>query len=123
MQPSHELQVYVFLLSQGIQLKLSDKSNWMYSHKSGYFLIGENKDYYEGIYREDLQRITMHNGKPFKTYNVACNVGRVKYMVNYHNGFKKHKDGSKFYDMATFKSIKKLNEFTLKLMEQGYVQQ
>lgn len=123
MQLSHELQVYVFLLSQGIQLKLSDKSNWMYSHKSGYFFIGENNDYYEGIYNEDKQRITMHNGKPFKTYNVMHNVGNVKYIVNYHDGFKKHEDGSKFYDMRTFKSIKRLNEFTFELMEKGYFQQ
>lgn len=48
------------------------------------------------------------------------NVGRVKYLVNYHNGEKKHKDGSPFYDIKCFRNKKKLNAFTKELDAQGY---
>lgn len=44
-------------------------------------------------------------------YNIQYNVGRAKYVVNYHDGVKKHKDGSKFFEIAIFKSKIKLNQF------------
>jgi len=43
-------------------------------------------------------------------YNIMYNVGEVKYLVNYYTG-KKYKDGSKFYDIATFKNKKKMEKF------------
>lgn len=38
------------------------------------------------------------------------NIGKAKYVVNYHIG-KKHKDGSDFYDMRIFKNEKFKNRF------------
>ena len=55
-----------------------------------------------------------------KTYNIMFNVGKVKYLVNYHNGVNTHKDGSKFYDIACFKNKVKLNEFVKSLVLNGY---
>ena len=49
-----------------------------------------------------------------KEYNIMYNVGKAKYVVNYYTG-KKHKDGSKFFDIAIFKSKKKMNEFIEKI--------
>jgi len=43
-------------------------------------------------------------------YNIVHNVGKVKYLVNYHTG-KNHKDGSKFFDIAIFKNKKKMEAF------------
>jgi len=43
-----------------------------------------------------------------KMFYVQTNIGRVKYVVNYHDGCKKHRDGSNFFDIATFKNKKKL---------------
>ena len=43
-------------------------------------------------------------------YNIQYNIGKAKYLVNYHKG-KKHKDGSKFFDIAIFKNKNKMNEF------------
>ena len=48
-------------------------------------------------------------------YNIMYNVGKVKYLVNYHTG-KKYKDGSKFFDIATFKNKKKMNDFINNLL-------
>jgi len=56
-----------------------------------------------------------------KTYNVQYNVGKVKYLVNYHNGTKFHKDNSKFYDIQTYKNKALFNNFIELLNKQGYI--
>lgn len=55
-----------------------------------------------------------------KSYNVMYNVGKVKYLVNYHNGIKFHKDNSKFYDIKPFSNKKELNKFIKQLDSEGY---
>lgn len=50
-----------------------------------------------------------------KDYNVRYGIGGAKYVVNYCK-FKKHKDGSDFYDIAIFKNIKKRDEFIKNLI-------
>jgi len=55
-----------------------------------------------------------------KKYNIMFNVGCIKYLVNYHDGIKTHKDGSPFYDIATFKNKKKLDSFENELLKDGY---
>ena len=49
-------------------------------------------------------------------YNIMYNVGRAKYLVNYYTG-KKHKDGSKFFDIKIFKNKKKMNMFIKSLKD------
>ena len=55
-----------------------------------------------------------------RKYNTMLGVGRAKYVVNFHDGEKKHKDGSEFYDIRIFKNIKDLKAFTNDLRTQGY---
>ncbi len=55
-----------------------------------------------------------------KKYYIQHNGGSIEYLVNHHDGEKKHNDGSEFFDVATFKSKKKLNQFIDKLTQQGY---
>ena len=43
-------------------------------------------------------------------YNIQYDIGKIKYLVNYHKG-KKYKDGSKFFDIAIFKNKNKMKEF------------
>jgi hypothetical protein len=56
-----------------------------------------------------------------KEFRLKHNVGKVKYLVSYHDGVKKHKDGSKFFDIACFQNKVKLRAFTQSLVSQGYV--
>jgi len=56
-----------------------------------------------------------------KRYHLNYNVGSVKYVIKYHDGVKKHKDGSDFFDIATFKNKVKFNAYIKSLNEQGYV--
>lgn len=56
-----------------------------------------------------------------KKFNIITNIGKAKYVVNFHNGVKTHKDGSQFFDMRIFKNKKDLAKFTNELISEGYV--
>jgi hypothetical protein len=56
-----------------------------------------------------------------KFFHQIDNVGKAKYTVNFHDGKKKHKDGSDFYDIKIFKDRSKLTAFINELKTQGYV--
>lgn len=58
-----------------------------------------------------------------KVFNTMMNVGKVKYVINYHDGVKTHRDGSEFFDISTFSNIKKRNEFIKELKGLGYKEQ
>ena len=57
-----------------------------------------------------------------KRFHIQSNIGKAKYVVNYHDGSKKHRDGSNFFDIAIFKNKKKLNELISSLVVKGYAQ-
>lgn len=57
-----------------------------------------------------------------KRFYVQYNVGTVKYLVNYHDGIKKHSDGSDFFDISLFNNKKKLAKFIRNLKNNGYVE-
>ncbi|RZD19752.1 hypothetical protein [Pseudoalteromonas sp. MEBiC 03485] len=57
-----------------------------------------------------------------KQFNTMMNVGKVKYVVNYHDGVKTHEDGSPFFDIVTFSNKKKRNTFIRELTNQGYTE-
>lgn len=58
-----------------------------------------------------------------KEYRIKYNVGKVKYLVSYHDGIKTHKDGSPFFDIACFQNKKKLAAFVSSLAANGYTEQ
>lgn len=55
-----------------------------------------------------------------KDYYLMMNIGHAKYVVNFHDGVKTHKDGSKFYDINIFKNLPSLKAFIKELTEQNY---
>lgn len=57
-----------------------------------------------------------------KIFNIMFNVGKSKYVVNFHDGIKKHKDGSPFFDIACFNNKRKRNTFISSLKKDGYVE-
>lgn len=56
-----------------------------------------------------------------KQYYVQYNVGKCKYLVNYHNGVSFYEDGSEFFDIATFTNKKEFTLFVKELESMGYV--
>lgn len=55
-----------------------------------------------------------------KTFNFIQNVGRAKYIINYHDGVKKHKDGSDFFDINIFSNKKDFFRRMDELQKEGY---
>jgi hypothetical protein len=57
-----------------------------------------------------------------KKFNTVHMGGRIKYVVNFHDGEQTHPDGSPFYAIAIFKNKKKLAQFIRNLKSQGYTE-
>jgi hypothetical protein len=56
-----------------------------------------------------------------KRYFVQYGIGKAKYVVSYHDGITKNKDGSEFFGIRIFKNLKSLGKFIEELTEKGYV--
>jgi hypothetical protein len=57
-----------------------------------------------------------------KTFRVKQNIGKVRYAVSFHDGVKKHADGSPFFDMHIVGNKKDLKKFTDGLKKEGYTE-
>ena len=55
-----------------------------------------------------------------KLYYIQFNIGKSKYVVNFHNGLENHSDGSPFFDCRIFRNKIKLNKFIRELAISGY---
>jgi len=55
-----------------------------------------------------------------KRFYVQQNIGKAKYVVNFHDGEKKHKDGSDFFDVRLFKNFPSMITFCASLTADGY---
>ena len=55
-----------------------------------------------------------------KDYHENQNVGRARYLVNYHDGVKTHADGSRFYDLKIFSNRREKDAFVRELRLDGY---
>ena len=55
-----------------------------------------------------------------KKYNTMRNVGKCRYVVNYHDGIKKYKDGSDFFDLAIQTNKINHNNFIKRLVAKGF---
>lgn len=60
--------------------------------------------------------------KIMKKFYVMYNVGRVKYLLNTHDGITTHKDGSPFYGCECFNNKKKLAARIAELKKDGYTE-
>jgi len=57
-----------------------------------------------------------------KRFYTMLNIGRVKYVINFHNGIDKHKDSSPFFGIYTFHNKKKFEAKIKELKNEGYIQ-
>lgn len=57
-----------------------------------------------------------------KNFNLIYNIGKAKYVINYHNGEDTHNDGSPFYGIKPFSNKRKFNQEISRLKKQGYTQ-
>jgi hypothetical protein len=59
------------------------------------------------------------SGSP-KEYYLMENIGKAKYVVNFHDGKKTHPDGSPFYDIRIFRNRPDAEAFMNGLAGKGY---
>ena len=57
-----------------------------------------------------------------KIFYLQSNIGKAKYVVNFHNGVKTHSDGSRFFDISIFRNKKKRDAFIETLLNDGYIE-
>ena len=57
-----------------------------------------------------------------KRFDTMYNVGRAKYVINYHNGSDKHSDGSDFFGINCFTNKAKFNKKRKELIKNGYIE-
>nr|WP_229650344.1 hypothetical protein [Vibrio splendidus]MCC4883011.1 hypothetical protein [Vibrio splendidus] len=57
-----------------------------------------------------------------KSFNTMQGIGKVKYVVNHHDGVSTHKDGSPFFAIACFSNKKKMATFIKGIEAQGYIE-
>jgi len=67
---------------------------------------------------KNVKGVDVKEGK--KRFKRQDGIGKAKYTVSYHDGKKKHKDGSDFFDIKIFKNKKDLSDFVGTLAKQGY---
>jgi hypothetical protein len=72
---------------------------------------------------QELVRLARQLVAEKKVYNTQMNIGKAKYVVNFHDGKKTHKDGSPFYDIEIFKNKNDFEGFQKKLRDQGYTEE
>lgn len=73
------------------------------------------ENYIRGIVRK-----TLNEGN--KRFYVMNNVGSAKYTLNFHDGVKKNKDGSDFWDIRIFKNKTDLAKAMIDLGKAGYTE-
>jgi len=57
-----------------------------------------------------------------KKYSIQYNIGSAKYVINYHDGVDKHKDGSEFWGIILFNNKRKFNKRIAELQKEGYIE-
>lgn len=90
-----------------IQDHITNAENFISQASSNYHEYGQNESLTEGK----------------KRFNQKNNVGSSKYVISYHDGKKKHKDGSDFFDIQIFKNQKDLETFKKALVSKGFIEE
>ena len=55
-----------------------------------------------------------------KEFHTQSNIGKAKHVINFHDGIKKHSDGSRFFDIRIFNNKKAMGTFISSLKKTGY---
>ena len=91
------------------------------SKNEGFSSDAQRKAAFANGYEEKGKKKNESVNEGKKRYYQQDRVGSAKYTISYHDGKKKHKDGSDFFDIQTFKHKKDLAKFVNTLHKGGYV--
>ena len=100
-------------------------NNYKDVHKDVDELISKNEGFSSDAQRKAAfangyeEKDKKNEGK--KRFKRQDGIGKAKYTISYHDGKKKHKDGSDFFDIQIFRNKKDLAKFVNTLHKGGYV--
>ena len=57
-----------------------------------------------------------------KSFNIRENIGKCRYVVNFHDGVKTHRDGSLFFDVQIASNKRTLKQVVKALKADGYAE-
>lgn len=90
-----------------------------------------NLDVASGAISKEMQDIILNDCQTImkamiasnpKKFNTMRNVGHARYIINYTDGRKTHRDGSPFYDIAIFSNQAAYNKAIEILLGDGFIQ-
>jgi hypothetical protein len=99
-------------------------NNYKDVHKDVDELISKNEGFSSDAQRKAAfangyeEKDKKNEGK--KRFKRQDGIGKAKYTISFHDGRKKHKDGSDFFDIKIFKNKKDLSNFVGTLVKKGY---
>lgn len=57
-----------------------------------------------------------------RVFYTQYGIGKARYVVNFHDGVKTHKDNSPFFDIEIFSNKKDLQKFVRGLLKNDYLE-
>jgi hypothetical protein len=57
---------------------------------------------------------------PMKSFKTQSGIGKARHVVSFHDGRKRHRDGSPFFDIRILKNKPQVADFVHVLKKQGY---
>ena len=91
------------------------------SKNEGFSSDAQRKAAFANGYEEKGKKKNESVNEGKKRYYQKDGIGKAKYTISYHDGKKKHKDGSDFFDIQIFRNKKDLAKFVNTLHKGGYV--
>ena len=91
------------------------------SKNEGFSSDAQRKAAFANGYEEKGKKKNESINEGKKRYYQKDGIGKSKYTISYHDGKKKHKDGSDFFDIQIFRNKKDLAKFVNSLQKGGYV--
>jgi hypothetical protein len=79
------------------------------------------KDTDSGVVIKHKMKFTKSVNEGKKRFKQQDGIGSSKYTISFHDGKKKHKDGSDFFDIKIFKNKQDLEAFKKELLSNKYV--
>lgn len=79
----------------------------------------------EGFYVDynwETYQLTISDKKVNKVFNTRFNIGKAKYVINFHDGIKTHADGSPFFEIECFSNKKKFLDAKKEMVKNGFLE-
>ena len=84
-------------------------------------ILQKEKDTVRKTFFKQVVQESINEGK--KRFKVGFNIGNAKYVISFHDGKSKHKDGSDFFGIETFRNQKDFEKGQNDLRRQGYIEE